>query len=32
MSQVRPVLKAINNNIKSSDSYLIAAIARRKER
>jgi hypothetical protein len=32
MSLGRPVLKAINNNIKFSDSYLIVAIARRKER
>jgi hypothetical protein len=32
MSPGRPVLKVINNNIKSSGSYLILAIARRKER
>jgi len=32
MSPGRLVLKVINNNIKSSDSYLIVAIARRKER
>jgi len=32
MSLGKLVLKVINNNIKSSDGYLIVAIARRKER